>query len=138
MPVQLHPMFDGHDPRWKKGKRLMKSLFDIPYQQTMSDEQFHSCQNFVTGTIDGCDYNTENFASEIALLTLIRKSYTGTRELGLNIPWHILKAKFDKDRHWPVFEERDGKCYVAFFFSGMRKTDWVEFTQDVVLSMVVN
>ena len=33
-----------------------------------------------------------------------------------------LKSKFDNDGLWPVFEERDGKCFVAFFQAGMRKT----------------
>jgi hypothetical protein len=136
MPIRMHPMFNGHDTRWKKGKALMKVLFDIPRNRAMSDEEYMDCQNFVVGTMDGSDWPTDNLADEMAFRDLIQKSYIGTRELGLNLPWRILKSKYDDDRQWPVFEERDGKCYVAFFYCGLRKTEWVEFTQDVVRSMV--
>jgi hypothetical protein len=133
--IRMHPMFNGHDTRWKKGKALMKILFEIPHNRSMSDEEFMECQSFVIGTMDGCDWPTDNLEDEMSLRDLIKKSYIGTRELGYNMPWRVLKSKFDKDRHWPVFEERDVKCYVAFFKAGLRKTEWVEFTQDVVRGM---
>ena len=133
--IRMHPMFNGHDTRWKKGKALMKILFEVPHNRSMSDEEFMECQSFVIGTMDGSDWPTDNLQDQMSLRDLIKKSYIGTRELGYNMPWRVLKSKFDKDRHWPVFEERGGKCYMAFFYAGLRKTEWVEFTQDVVRRM---
>ena len=66
---------------------------------------------------------------------MIQLSYQGSRELGLNMPWRILKSKFDHDHLWPVFEQRTDKCYIAFFAAGLRKTEWVEFTQEFVRSI---
>ena len=135
MVWRAHRMFDGHDTRWKKGKALMKVLFEVPYKFAMSDFEFMECQKFVEGTMMGSDWPIDNLTDEMSFRDLIKKSYIGTRELGANFPWRILKSKFDRDRLWPVFEERNDKCYVAFFECGLRKTDWVEFTQDVVREM---
>ena len=133
--VRMHPMFNnGHR---KGGKALMKILFEVPHDRSMSDEEFMECQSFVIGTMAGCDWATDNLADEMSLRDLIKKSYIGTRELGYNMPWRVLKSKFDQDRHWPVFEERRGKCSRAFFHDGLRKSEWVEFTQDVVRGMIV-
>ena len=132
MPVRMHRMFDGHDARWKKGKPLMKRFFDVPFNRAMSNAEYMECQAFVIGTMNGCDWPTDNFTDHISFKEMIEKSYVGTSELGLNMPWRVLKSKFDNDGLWPVFEERDGKCFVAFFQAGMRKTEWGEFTQDFV------
>eukprot|EP00966_Prymnesium_polylepis_P106977 2477386-Prymnesium_polylepis.1 len=67
---------------------------------------------------------------------MIRKSYTvsytGCSELGFNVPWRVLKAKYDRDNaerafrefdrnEWasapvtfPMYKEMDGKCFIAF------------------------
>ena len=41
--LQMLPMFDGHDSRWRKGKALMKRLYDMPRNRAMSDEEFAAC-----------------------------------------------------------------------------------------------
>ena len=143
MTITMHAMFNGHDTRWKSGKTLMKLLFEVPYKKSMSDEEYMKCQSFLVGTMMGSDWPTNNLEDEINFKLMIKKSYKGTSDLGMNMPWRVLKSKFDKDHLWPVFEERDGKCYIAFFqgggfyyFQGSRiVTEWVEFTQDVVRSM---
>lgn len=127
----MSPMFDGHDPRWKKGKQLMKRFFDVPNNQAMSDAEFMECQQFVIGTMEGSDWATGNLTDAIAFRGMVQLSYQGSCELGLNMPWRILKSKFDRDHHWPVFEQRNDKCYIAFFVAGLRKTEWVEFTQSL-------
>ena len=71
---------------------------------------------------------------------MIRKSYKGSTELGLNVPWRVLKAKYDRDNRdmvsrepsfWvlPGFKQVDDKCCIALY------TDWVEFTDYVVRSI---
>jgi len=151
MPVQMLPMFDGHDPRWKKGKPLMKRLFDIPHRHAMSDAEFMACQSFIDDTLMMSDWPRDNFQRECEFMKMIRKSYMGSTELGLNVPWRVLKAKYDRDnrdmsshepcfRVLPSFKEMDDKCYIAFFEldsldQRTRKTDWVEFTDDYVRSI---
>ena len=103
MPVRMHRMFDGHDARWKKGKPLMKRFFDVPFNRAMSDAEYMECQAFVIGTMNGCDWPTDNFTDHISFKEMIEKSHVGTSELGLNMPWRVLKSKFDNDRLWPVF-----------------------------------
>ena len=77
--VRMHPMFNnGHR---KGGKALMKILFEVPHDRSMSDEEFMECQSFVIGTMAGCDWPTDNLADEMSLRDLIKKSYIGTREL---------------------------------------------------------
>ncbi len=145
------PMFDGHDPRWKKGKPLMKRLFDIPSNHAMSDAEFMACQSFIDDTLMMSDWPRDNFQRECEFLKMIRKSYEGSTELGLNVPWRILKAKYDHDNHdmssrepffrvLPSFKEIIEKCYIAFFeidslSQRTRKTEWVEFNYDFVRSI---
>ena len=145
------PMFDGHDPRWKKGKVLMKSLYDMPRARAMSDAEFLACQSFIDDTLMVSDWPRDNFQRHGDFLQMVRKSYAGSTELGLNVPWHVLKAKYDRDNHdaesrdppfrlRPGFREMDDKCYVACFEIGpisqtARKTEWAEFTHDYVRSI---
>ena len=137
MPTRifLHRMFDGHDPRWKKGKSLMKIMYGVKHSEAMSNEEYMKCQSFVIGTMEGSDWPTDNLTDEMSFRALLQLSYKGCSDLGFNAPWRILKLKYEKDKHWPVFEERGGKCYVAFFHLGLRKTEWVEFTQEFVRSL---
>ena len=76
----------------------------------------------------------------------------------MNVPWRVLKAKYDRDnadfssrgfdktewasppRKIPALKEMDGKCYISFIEVDILKvekrvTDWVEFTQDFVRSI---
>ena len=149
--LQVLPMFDGHDPRWRKGKPLMKRLFDMPGNQAMSDAEFAACQSFVDDTLMMSEWPRDNFERQIEFVKMIRKSYTGCVELGLNVPWRVLKAKHDRDNHdmssrdplfrvLPRFKEVDEKCYVAYFETDAlgqrtRKTEWVEFNDDYVRSI---
>ena len=158
MPVYLFPMFDGHDCRWKKGKPLMKGLFDIPRNQAMSDNEFMECQVFVDEVFCQSNWPRDNFECHVDFLRTIRKSYTGCSELGYNVPWRILKAKYDRDNanlssrdfdrnewasapvQFPMFKEMDGKCYIAFTKMDILKqckqvTKWAEFTQEFVRSI---
>ena len=143
----LSKMFDGHDPRWKKGKPVMKRLFDVPTKQAMSDYDYMQCQSFVVTTMGDSNFDTDNFMRLVEFLQMIRLSYNGTAELGYNVPWRILKAKFDKDNLFPLFEKRVEKCYVAFLSDYQRhemhkptgvfppEAEWVEFTQEFVRSI---
>ena len=56
----------------------MKRFFDVPFNHAMSNEEYMDCQRFVIGTMDGCDWPTDNFTDHISFTTLIRKSYVGT------------------------------------------------------------
>ena len=158
MPIRMSPMFDGHDPRWKRGKQLMKRLYDIHNNQAMSDDEFMACQDFVDEVFRMSLWRRDNFEGHVEFLTMMRKSYTGCSELSLNVPWRILKAKYDRDnadlsscefdrnecasapRTIPMFKEMDDKCYIAFVQEDMLKvgkelTEWVEFTQEFVRSI---
>ena len=154
----MFPMFDGHDIRWKKGKPLMKGLFGIPYKQAMSDSDFIAFQVFIDEVFCASNWPRDNFERHVEFLQMVRKSYTGSSELGFNVPWRILKANYDRDntnfssrefdkndwasppRKIPAFQEMDGKCYISFIKVdilkvGKRVSDWVEFTQDFVRSI---
>ena len=125
---------------WKKGKTLMKRLFDVPQNQLMSDEEFEACQKFMDDTLMVSDWPRDNFQRHSEFLQMVRKSYKGSTELGHNVPWRILKAKHERDRVLPGFKEMDGKCHVAFFAidslaQRTRETEWAEFTDSFVSSI---
>ena len=117
----------------------------------MSDAEFAACQSFVDDTLMMSEWPRDNFERQIEFVKMIRKSYTGCVELGLNVPWRVLKAKHDRDNHdmssrdplfrvLPRFKEVDEKCYVAYVETDAlgqrtRKTEWVEFNDDYVRSI---
>ena len=151
--MMMLPMFDGHDPRWGKGKALMKRLYDMPQNQAMSDEEFAACQKFIDETLMISTWPRDSFQRECEFLKMVRKSYKGSTELGQNVPWRILKAKYDRDnqgnnqtRVVPGFKEANEKCYIAFFAidsinkdnqdrQRAQETDWTEFTDAFVQSI---
>ena len=160
MPVYMFPMFDGHDCRWKKGKQLMKLLFNIPNNQAMSDDEFMEWQVFVDEVFRMSQWRRDNFEGHVEFSKMIRKSYTGCSELGVNVPWRILKAKYDHDNadlssrefdcnEWasapltiPELKEVHEKCYMRFVQEDILKvgkplTEWVEFTQEFVRSIAL-
>ena len=99
MPICMSPMFDGHDPRWKKGKQLMKRFFDVPNNQAMSDAEFMECQQFVIGTMEGSDWATGNLTDAIAFRGMVQLSYHGSCELGLNMPSYVWGRRGDCELH---------------------------------------
>ena len=129
--IRMHAMFDGHDPRWKKGRLLMKHLFDVRGRR-MGFYEYTNCQNFIVDTMERSGWRTANLEDQHSFREMLKKSYVGTRRLGMNVPWRVLKNKYDWDQLLPVFEERNGKCYVAFVGPNDPPTDAVEFTQNVV------
>ena len=160
--MMMLPMFDGHDSRWGKGKALMKRLYDMPHNQAMSDEEFAACQKFIDETLMISNWPRDNFQRECEFLKMVRKSYKGSTELGQNVPWRILKAKYDRDnqahgshgshgsnnqtRVVPAFKETNEKCYIAFFTidtinhdnqdcQRTQETEWIEFTDAFVQSI---
>ena len=137
---------------------MMKRLFDIPNNQAMSDDQLMGYQAFIDEVFRMSNWPRDSFEHHVEFSKMIRKSYTGCSELGLNVPWRILKAKYDLDNaglgsrefnrnEWasppsttPMFKEVNNKCYIAFVNEDIlkvckQKTEWVEFTQDFVRSM---
>ena len=116
--VHQYSMFDGHDPRWQKGKVLMKRMFgemdgSRPKRVTMSDEEFRECQNFVLDVLKFSNFGDDNFEEVIKLLNMIRLSFMGYPG-ALNVPWRKLKIKHDFDGLLPMFVEQNSKCYVIF------------------------
>ena len=69
--IRMHGMFDGRNTHRKKGKDMMKRFFDFPSNRAMSNEEYMECQAFVIGTMNGCDWPTDNFTDHISFTTLI-------------------------------------------------------------------
>ena len=63
MGIKRARMFDGHDGRWKKGKSMMRLLFDT---RSMSDDEYMACQGFVVTVMGESDLLTDNFESHVA------------------------------------------------------------------------
>ena len=118
----------------------MKKLFEVPHRQAMSDAEFQVCQRFIDATFMISNWPRDNFEHHGSFLRMVRKSYKGTADLGMNIPWRVLKAKHDRDNVLPGFMEANDKCFVAFFEleasnQSTRRTDWTDFTVDFVRSI---
>ena len=134
------PMFDGHDLRWRKGKPLMKLLFDVPGNQPMSDVEFAACQKFIDDTFKVSEWPRDNFQRACEFLRMVRKSYEGSTDLGHNVPWRVLKAKYDRDNMLPSFREINDDCCIAFFTIDLLNqrtqcTECIEFTDAFVRSI---
>ena len=137
MGIKRARMFDGHDRRWKTGKRLIREMF---CSHTMSDAEYMQCQAFVLTVLCESDFPTDNAEHAIKFQHTIRMSFDGM------VPWRQLKAKYDMDGRLPVFDvdHGAGECLIAFYRqweeNGVTRftcaTEWREFTVEFVGQMM--
>jgi hypothetical protein len=128
-------MMPRMDARGQK-KRMNKIFLNAPAAQPMSDEVFHKYQAFVINTMCGCDFEIKCWLRDYLPFTqLVGLSWKGSENQGglQEVPWKWLHDQhLSKGGQWPVVEERNGKCMMAWFEKGVRKTEWTELTRALV------
>jgi hypothetical protein len=123
--VNAARMFDTTRP-----KQLMKMVLGRSSREKLSDEEFELYQGFIINTMMGSGYEVKDFHKDYAPFEkMLRKSYTKI------VPWQRLhELHVSNNKAWPVFENHDDKCVLAWALNGSIMTEWVEFTPDALLN----
>jgi hypothetical protein len=119
---------DGLGMSHGKAKRSMKVYYGLSNSYKMSDGDYYARASFICNTMLGSGSEAKCFVRDyLPFMELIgHDEHWRVEALQAGGLWSSLKAKFDSDGLWPVFEERNGTCVLAFFSNGIRKSEWCE------------